>query len=78
MQDAFAPTLGFSAIGVCAGQVEGGATTAGFLVHWVPKLFREPKNVKTVLPRDEWNAVLGSRMARFVLLLSSPRMILIT
>lgn len=30
VQDAFAPTLGFSAIGVCAGQVEGGAHNCWF------------------------------------------------
>lgn len=39
---------------------------------------RTKKNVKTILLRDEWNAVFDSKMIHFVSFLSSPWMTIIT
>lgn len=78
MQDAFAPTSGFSAVGVCAGQVAGGARNCCFWFTGFPNCSENQKNVKTILLRDEWNAVFDSKMIHFVSFLSSPWMTIIT
>lgn len=78
MQEEFAPTAGFSAVGARAGQVEGGARNRSFWFTGFPDCSENQKNVKTVLLREEWNAAFDSKMIHFVLFPSSPWMILIT